>query len=150
MIASIRMIRRKHIEIAGAINGPRQVKVGLPAGKVGSDLVSIAIWNHYGTRGGGWGGPIPARPFILQAIQNNRKKYIDALKTSASKLVRGETTLETVMSKLGSLAADDVKMEISSGNFVPNSPVTIALKGSDRPLVDTGRLRNSITWELKR
>lgn len=149
MIGVISMSRKTFIKVPNSIKGPKQVKVGLPAGKAAGDLVDIAIWNHYGTRGGGWGGPIPARPYLLQSIRNNRKKYIDALKTSASKLVRGTTDLTTVMNKLGALAADDVKMTITNGSFAPNSPVTIALKGSSKPLMDTGRLRNSQTWELK-
>lgn len=33
--------------------------------------------------------------------------------------------------------------------WAPNSPVTIALKGSERPLVDTGELRKSITYVVK-
>ena len=31
---------------------------------------------------------------------------------------------------------------------VPNSPTTIKLKGSDQPLVDSGRMKQSITWRI--
>jgi hypothetical protein len=30
----------------------------------------------------------------------------------------------------------------------PNSPVTIALKGSSKPLIDTGEMRGAVTWKV--
>lgn len=150
MIAFVRFSRKRNVKLTADLTGPTEVKVGLPAGKAGSDLVSIAIWNHYGTRGGGWGGPIRARPFLMQAIRGNRKKYLEFLRSSSSGLIRGESSLGSVLAKLGAMAQGDIQKEITSGSFAPNSPVTIALKGSSRPLIDTGRLRNSITWEIKK
>ena len=34
-------------------------------------------------------------------------------------------------------------------NWPPNSPATIAAKGSDRPLIDTAEMRKSITYVIK-
>lgn len=110
------------------------------------------IWNHFGTRGGasggGWGGPIPERPFLSNAMRNNRAAYRAAMKTSAAKLLRGETSLRTVLSKLGILAQGDVQEEITSLSSPPNSPVTIAMKGSSNPLIDSGEMRGAITWKI--
>lgn len=39
------------------------------------------------------------------------------------------------------------KRDIQSGKFTPNAPTTVALKGSSKPLVDTGELFKSITGE---
>jgi hypothetical protein len=36
------------------------------------------------------------------------------------------------------------------GTWKANSPVTIILKGSDKPLIDTGSLRRSIVWRVKK
>ena len=36
------------------------------------------------------------------------------------------------------------------GNWAPNSPLTIAQKGSAMPLIDTGKLRQSITYEVQK
>lgn len=146
-------LKRRHLIDVKVPTGPTQVKVGFPAGKSDGAVINRAIWNHYGTRGGasggGWGGPIPPRPFILQTIRNHRRKYLEALKTSASKLVRGETTLLTVMNKLGVQVQGDIQAEIDSGNFVPNSPTTVEMKGSSRPLIDTGEMRQKVTWQVK-
>lgn len=148
MVAKIHVRRNKRLELAGALMGPKQVKAGFPAGKADSDIVDRAIWNHYGTRGSGWGGPIPARPFVLNAIRKNKRKYLNALKTSASKLVRGETTLPVVMRKLGIVAQGDIQDEITSLRNPPNSPVTIAMKGSSNPLIDSGEMRGAVIYEV--
>ena len=52
---------------------------------------------------------------------------------------------------LGAFAAAEVKKTITAGAGVPppNAPSTIAKKGSDRPLVDTGRLLGAIQWEIE-
>lgn len=138
--------------IEGKIKGPSRVKVGLPAGKADSDNIMKAIWNHFGTRGGasggGWGGPIPERPFLSNAMRSNRSAYRNAMKASASKILRGETSLREVLSKLGIKAQGDIQEEITSLSSPPNSPVTVALKGSSNPLIDTGEMRAAITWKI--
>jgi len=40
--------------------------------------------------------------------------------------------------------ASDMEKNIRDGDFTPNAPYTIALKGSDEPLIDTGAMINSI------
>lgn len=134
-------------------NQDEKVAVGFPAGKTGGDIINRAVWNEFGTRGGrsggGWGGPIPERPFMRNAMRNNKNKYRDAMKVSAKKILLGETSLSTVLDKLGALAASDVQMEITALRTPPNSPVTIALKGSSNPLIDTGQMRQSVTWEKR-
>ena len=139
------MIRRQHIKLPKSIAGPRQVKVGFPAGKVSGDVVNRAIWNHYGTSRG-----IPSRPFLLNAIRKNRRKYIEALKTSGAKILRGEATLDQTMSKLGILAQGDIQQEITDLRTPPNAPSTIKAKGSSNPLIDTGEMRSKVTWQVKR
>lgn len=83
-------------------------------------------------------------------MRSNRGKYQRALRTSASKIILGETSLKTVLDKLGILAQGDVQAEITSLSSPPNSPVTIALKGSSNPLIDTGAMRQAVTWVVER
>lgn len=42
-----------------------------------------------------------------------------------------------------------ITQSITSGNYTDNSPVTAAIKGSNRPLVDKGMLLQSITGEAE-
>lgn len=150
-----KVVRRQFVNLSkvqAGLRGPSKVKVGLPAGEADADNIQKGIWNHYGTRGGasgnGWGGPIPERPFLANAMRDNRGEYKNAMKTSAAKLLRGETSLRTVLTKLGIKAQGDVQAEITALSHPPNSPVTIALKGSSNPLIDSGELRAAITYKV--
>ena len=144
-MAAARVIRRQHIKLPKSIDGPRQVKVGFPAGKVDGGVINRAIWNHYGTSRG-----IPARPFLTNAIRNNRSSYLAAMKTSGVKILRGETDLESVLTKLGIKAQGDIQAEITNLRDPPNAASTIRAKGSDNPLIDTGEMRSKVTWQVKR
>lgn len=144
-MAAARVIRRQHIKLPRSITGPLAVKVGFPGGLVDGAVVDRAVWNHYGTSRG-----IPPRPFLLNAIRKNRRKYLEALKTSGAKILRGEATLEMTMRKLGVLAQGDIQQEITDLRDPPNAASTIAAKGSSNPLIDTGEMRSKVTWEVKR
>lgn len=143
--------RKKHMNLK-APTGPFRVKVGFPAGKVSGDIVMRAIWNHYGTRGGasggGWGGPIPPRPFLLNAMRKNRAKYLEAMRKGAKSIIRGQATTRAILAKLGALGQGDVQQEITDLRSPPNAPVTIRLKGSSNPLIDTGEMRSKVTWKV--
>lgn len=135
------------------------VKVGLPASTASASNIQKGIWQEFGTkgsgkgfgtpRGGGFGGPIPERPFMRNAMRDNRVKYRDGMAKSAPQILRGETAIRTVLSKLGALAQGDIQSEITSLSSPPNSPVTIAIKGSSNPLIDTGAMRQAITWVIE-
>lgn len=140
---SITVTRKQHIKLPQSISGPRRVKVGFPAGKVSGDVVSRAIWNHYGTSRG-----IPSRPFLLNAVRSNRSKYLSALKSSGAAILRGEATLHQTMMKLGIMAQGDVQQEITNLRTPPNAPATIKAKGSSNPLIDTGEMRSKVTWKV--
>lgn len=151
LAATIKVQRKKHKTLRPAdLSGPSHVKVGFPAG---TGNVDKAIWNEFGTAGGasggGWGGPIPERPFMRNSIKGNRGKYQSFLKAHAAKLLRGETDLRGVLSRLGVLAQADMVKSLNATNSPPNSPVTIARKGSSKPLVDTGAMRQSITYKVE-
>lgn len=147
--------RTRHVDLSKvqtSLRGPKKVKVGFPAGEADSDNINKAVWNEFGTAGGasggGWGGPIPERPFLRNAMRDNRGKYRDGMKTSAKKLLLGQTSLQTVLSKLGIMAQGDVQESITSLSSPPNSPVTIELKGSSNPLIDSGEMRGAVTWKI--
>lgn len=148
MAGTLKTIRKNHIKIPKGLKGPTEVKVGFPKGKVDGDIIKIAIWNHYGTRGGGWGGPIPARPFLSDSMRDNRKVYKKFMMAQAKKLFRSETSLKVVMIKLGSMGEADIRKSIIDFSSPPNSPVTIAIKGSSNPLVRHGNMNKAVTWDI--
>lgn len=123
-----------------------KVKVGFPFSETDDDIINRAVWNHFGTSGSLYGGPIPERPFLANAIRDNKSKYKAAMKKSAKKILRGEESLDTFLNKLGIFAQGHIQTEIKELITPPNSPVTIEAKGSSNPLIDTGEMVKSVTW----
>lgn len=89
---------------------------------------------------------IPARPFLGQTY----KKNLSLIKSRSRAVVKGvqssKITAHEGLSKLGEWYVGAIKEEITTGEFAPLKPATIAAKGSSRPLIDTAQMRNSITW----
>ena len=111
-------------------------------GKKASDVVpsnaEVAAWNHFGTE------KIPARPFLDVAVVKNKAVVAGAAKEV---LAKGGSVSQAV-GAMGAMAAGKVQQYIAD-IFIPppNSPRTIARKGSSHPLIDTGQMRQSITWQ---
>lgn len=153
MPVTVKILRKSHKpglleRIQRSLSGPKKVKVGFPAGKADAGNIQKAIWNHFGTKGGGWGGPIPERPFLANAMRDNRGKYSSSMQTAARAIVAGQYDTRTALSRLGILAQGDIQKEITTLSSPPNSPVTIARKGSSNPLIDTGAMRQTVTWKI--
>lgn len=147
-------------KIINAMKEPSpMVKVGFPAGKVSGDVVTIAYWNHEGTnrakgdvffRNGkvGISGPIPPRPFITIVMFKHRAQFRSFMRAQAKEILHGRSSFDQVLTKLGMMGQDAIQTTITSGVGPPNSPMTIALKGSSKTLVDQGRMLQSVTWAL--
>lgn len=150
----------KHIDkMFKAANGPKDVKVGFPAGAAPGDVIDIAFWNHYGTsrakgdvffRNGkvGISGPIPARPFIAMAMWRSRGEIRASMRQAAKSIFQGKYDMRTALEKLGMLGSNKIKDTITGGAFVPNSGMTVMLKGSSAPLIDNGRMLGAVTWKV--
>ena len=62
----------------------------------------------------------------------------------------GEFASKIVFGRLGAFTTNLLKQYITIGSHLtPNKSATILKKGSSRPLVDSGRLVNSISWEIQ-
>lgn len=149
---NVKVERRRRRKIPTSIVGPTKVKVGFPAGASDGMTINKAVWNEFGTRGGasggGWGGPIPERPFMRNAMQENRSKYIQGMAVEARNILEGRARLHDVLTRLGIVAQNDIRANI--GTTGPsNSPVTISLKGSSTPLIDTGAMRQAVTYKVE-
>lgn len=124
-----------------------QVFVGFQAGQVadekGVDMAQIAMFNELGT------STAPARPFLRNSVDENEDVIRDQCGKELKKLTTGATA-ETVLKRVGALGVRLVQEKIESGSFEPNAPSTIKKKGSDKPLIDTGRMRQSVKYVVKR
>ncbi|MBI4449043.1 hypothetical protein HY641_03390 [Candidatus Woesearchaeota archaeon] len=126
------------------------VKVGFPASrdKQHKDSVQtiaqVAVENEYGVPEKN----IPSRPFMRQALDKNENKLHERIKQYAKDIYGGLIGTHKAMALLGSEHKGDIEKEIRTGDFKPNAPLTIAIKGSSRPLIDTGQMVQSVQFEI--
>lgn len=124
----------------------KEVRVGFQAGKAteedGTDICDIAAWNELGTV------HIPARPFLRQSVDDNVSKINSFMQSKKKDLVRG-VSAEQVLKEIGIFQKDLIQEKITEGNFTPNAESTVKKKGSSKPLIDTGRMRQSVNYEIK-
>ena len=124
----------------------KEVRVGFQAGKAteedGTDICDIAAWNELGTV------HIPARPFLRQSVDDNVSKINSFLQSKKKDLMRG-VSAEQVLKEIGIFQKDLIQEKITEGNFTPNAESTVKKKGSSKPLIDTGRMRQSVNYEIK-
>lgn len=118
----------------------------------GTDLVDVAIWNEYGTRD----GHIPARPFLSIATDENKAKWQKLTEGTATAVIDRKMPVDQALEIIGSQMAGDVQMVIGDkSKLKPNRPATIRAKSKkgkigDAPLIDTGRLRQSIHFDIRK
>lgn len=72
-------------------------------------------------------------------------KRLKAIFTPSSAQARMRKHVQAATQKNALLGASAVTQAIYRGSFRANSPLTVALKGSSRPLVDTGSLAGSVS-----
>jgi phage gpG-like protein len=107
----------------------------------------LAVILHFGAPNAG----IPARPFLSMAFDQHREPLAKMGAELMGKVILGEVSLDKALGLMGAKLAAESKKTITVGSqLTPNAPATVAKKGSDRPLVDTGRLLNSITWAIEK
>lgn len=112
-----------------------------------STIGEVAFINEFGSVD----GKIPERPFIRGYFDG----YTDDIKAQLSLTVRrillDKGDMFSEFDRLGRWATAGMQRNITDGGkpaFVPNAPMTIRLKGSSKPLVDTGQLWSTITHKV--
>lgn len=90
---------------------------------------------------------VPARPIIEPAIENAKKQIAELLADGAKAVMAGEDG-ESQLNDVGLFAQGKVKAWFTSSEngWPSNAQSTIKAKGSDKPLIDSGALRNAITF----
>ena len=124
-----------------------QVQVGFQAGAAadedGVDIANIAMWNELGT------SRAPARPFMRKSVDENTDK-IKAMCTRQLKWLAQGADAQDILEKIGVFQKGLIQRKIVDGTFEPNAASTIRKKGSSRPLIDTGRMRQSVNYIIRR
>jgi hypothetical protein len=124
-----------------------QVRVGYQQGKEqsdeGVDMVDIAMFNEVGT------ARSPERPIIRNSVDGNKQTIEKFCKAQIQKIARGGTA-EQVLNAIGSMQKGLIQDTIgkSPSWAKPNADSTIKRKKSDVPLIDTGKMRQSVDYVI--
>lgn len=87
---------------------------------------------------------IPPRPWLIPGVESATPDVID---TIASGIEKGLAT-DQIMEQVGAIAAGATQQYMTDLREPPNAKSTIAKKGSDNPLIDSGSLRASVTYKV--
>lgn len=140
-----RELNRALDEIARRLRRASYVKVGFLEKATYSDgtpVAMIAAIQDFGAPSRG----IPPRPFFRNMIREKQRDWPGQI----AGLLRGHNyDAERVLSMMGEVIAGDLRQSIRDTNDPPLAASTIARKGFDKPLVDTGHLLASVDYEIE-
>lgn len=125
-----------------------------PASAIPASNALIAATMNYGREEGttaeGRHYPrIPARPFMTFAMEIWQKVFPKLLKEYMPMYMSGMMSIDGLFTVLGEKAKEAVQQAIREGDYAPLSPKTVLAKGSSVPLIDTGTMIESVTFEIR-
>lgn len=120
-------------------------------------LAQVAAVVEYGRPSREEQPAIPPRPFLRQTFDENLSAYDAVLRFGVGEAIDAAVAggnlkkgLRSVLISIASGCVGHVQENMATpGKWVPNAPSTIAKKGSSQPTIDSGRLRQSIDYELR-
>ena len=128
------------------VDKDKAVYVGFPAefdkpveGAENFNLASLAAVLEFGNE------HIPSRPFLRQTLEENQEKYTELFVQWFDQGV----PITQIYERLAIMAQGDVQLNIVRGNWTVNAPSTIKRKKSSKPLIDTGKMRQSVRGIVK-
>lgn len=137
----------------GGVDGVRKrtkggaLKVGLVSGlgehpnsDEGMTIPDVGAVNEFGIG-------VPERSFIRSTIAENLGKYNRMRRELLAGIINGKISSANAVAVLGEELKKDIQSKILTLSDPLNSDETIDRKGSSSPLIDTGTMRQSITWE---
>ena len=87
---------------------------------------------------------IPERSFLRSTFDGQRATLGTAVERVVGKVATGKAKAEEAAQKFAHLAETVFRRGLLAVKEPPNAPLTVKIKKSDQPLVDSGRLRASI------
>ena len=104
----------------------------------GTPVAMVAFWNEYGTK------TSPVRAFFRTTVSDQKKNWV----LSVQNLMKMHDDPKKVMGLIGEHMRGQIVQSINTWTDPPNAPYTVAMKGFNAPLRDTGQLMRSISFEV--
>lgn len=108
---------------------------------------TVAMWQEEGD-------PIkyPPRPFIRVGFLPRLKtsEYVPLFQETISSVLEGKLTLKQSYRRIAPILVAGLKNEIIQWDTPPNSPQTVADKGFNDPLINTGKMLESVDFKVEK
>jgi len=111
----------------------------------GFSMVDLATVHEYGSKD----GRIPQRSFIRSTCDAKRVDHLRLAGLLQNKIIDGKLSIKQALTQLGEVVSKDMVQTINHGINPELNRSTIKRKKSSKPLIDTGRLKGSITHEVR-
>lgn len=131
----------------------RQIRAALAAGgqkeKASNALIGYVQENGMPDKN------VPARPFLVPGVASQKDRIADELMKAGELALEGDVSaVDKAMHLIGLVCQRAVQKKITDGPYPPLAPGTIAGRlrrgrTGTVPLIDTGQLRQSITYVVK-
>lgn len=128
------------------------VDIGILDGEVhpdgdGQTIATIGAHNEFGV----FSKNLPARSFLRMPITLQIEDIKDSVRLNAKANILDQN-VKGIFEDMGAAAVEVVREAFDTqgwGQWPDNAPYTIAKKGRNEPLVDTGVLRDKIDWRAE-
>ena len=104
----------------------------------GTPVAMVAFWNEYGTK------TSPVRAFFRTTVSDQKKNWV----LSVRNLMKMHDDPKKVMGLIGEHMRGQIVQSINTWTDPPNAPYTVRMKGFQKPLVWSGQLMRSISFEV--
>jgi hypothetical protein len=133
-------------EMARRVSNPGTLRVGFLENATypdGKPVALVAAIQNFGAPARN----IPPRPFFSNMIREKSPSWPQAI---AAQLQLANYDARLALERVGQGISGQLRQSIVNFNSVPLSPKTIARKGFDKQLVDTGHMLNSVSHLVSR
>lgn len=139
----VEKLKRIVQETIGGIQTQKRVTVGIHESDSsrddqGATNAQIGATHEFGAQN------IPARPWLVPGVESGNQEYIETMRHELS----NGASPESLLPMLGVLAVSNVQQYMTELRSPPNAQSTIERKKSSNPLIDTGELKSSVTFEV--
>lgn len=111
-------------------------------------VAQVAQWQEEGT------DKIPMRPFIRAGFmikEIEKHKWITPqIMSWIDDIAMGKLTWTQFYNRLGPIFVQMMQKEIENWRIPMNAPLTVQLKGFNDPLIDTGKMLDSVEYKIGR
>lgn len=149
-VSSGQGIERKLRQLKERLATNQDAAIGLPADAgthpdAGMSYARLGAIHEFGAPGAG----IPERSFLRAPLRSAQAELAAGFREMMPLVAKGEMTMDQALNAIGAKAAGVSQEAISAGIPPANSAETARRKGSSKPLVDSGALRQAITWVVR-